>query len=127
MQSHNRCRSHKFFRILLILSCLTGAVLAQTFQYSRGWTNGRKRAGPLLVPSAASGLLQDADESNPCSQLQRIKFLLGARNPQQIFFPCDTWREVSESASDNTSERFKRRAARDAATLNASDEMNHEN
>lgn len=30
---------------IFILVCLTGAVFAQTFQYSRGWTNGKKRAG----------------------------------------------------------------------------------
>jgi hypothetical protein len=98
MHFHNtvsscRCRSHRLPGILLVLCCLTGAVLAQTFQYSRGWTNGRKRSGPalpMLFPPSASGagLIQNIDESsaisNPCSQLQRIRFLLGARNPQQV-------------------------------------------
>jgi hypothetical protein len=91
--SSSRCRTHTFPGLLLVLCCLTGAVLAQTFQYSRGWTNGRKRSGsvtPVLIPSSASGagLIQNIDEpsaiSNPCSQLQRIRFLLGARNPQQV-------------------------------------------
>jgi hypothetical protein len=91
--SSSRCRSHTFPGLLLVFCCLTGAVLAQTFQYSRGWTNGRKRSGtltPVLIPSSASGagLIQNIDESsamsNPCSQLQRIRFLLGARNPQQV-------------------------------------------
>lgn len=90
--SSSRCRS-RLPGLLLILCCLTGAILAQTFQYSRGWTNGRKRAGPatpMLIPSSASGAghFQNIDESsaisNPCSQLQRIRFLLGARNPQQV-------------------------------------------
>ena len=87
--SSHHSRSHKLSSLVLILSCLTGMILAQTFQYSRGWTNGRKRAGPastLIVPPSASGsaLYQNLDDSNPCSQLQRIKFLLGARNPQQV-------------------------------------------
>jgi hypothetical protein len=92
--SSSRCRPHSFSGVLLVLCCLTGAILAQTFQYSRGWTNGRKRAGPapplFISPSASgSGLLQSTEESsaaisNPCSQLQRIKFLLGARNPQHV-------------------------------------------
>jgi hypothetical protein len=91
--SSSRCRFPTFPGLLLVLCCLTGAVLAQTFQYSRGWTNGRKRSGsatPVLIPSSASGagLIQNLDEpsaiSNPCSQLQRIRFLLGARNPQQV-------------------------------------------
>jgi len=86
------CRSPRLPALLLILCCLTGVILAQTFQYSRGWTNGRKRGGPappMFIPSSASGaVLQNLDESsvisNPCSQLQRIRFLLGARNPQQV-------------------------------------------
>lgn len=90
--SSSRCRS-RMTGLLLIFCCLTGSILAQTFQYSRGWTNGRKRSGPspqMLIPSSASGerLFQNTDESsaisNPCSQLQRIRFLLGARNPQQV-------------------------------------------
>lgn len=90
--SSSRCRS-RLLGLFLILCCLTGAILSQTFQYSRGWTNGRKRAAaapPILIPSSASGtgLFQNTEESsaisNPCSQMQRIRFLLGARNPQQV-------------------------------------------
>jgi hypothetical protein len=87
-----RCRSQRLPGLLLVLCCLAGVVVAQTFQYSRGWTNGRKRSGPapMLFPPSASGpgLTQNIDDSsaisNPCSQLQKIRFLLGARNPQQV-------------------------------------------
>lgn len=92
--SPSQCRPQIFSGVLLILCCLTGAILAQTFQYSRGWTNGRKRAGPaypgLFSPSASgpeplqSPVESSAAISNPCSELQRIKFLLGARNPQHV-------------------------------------------
>ncbi|XP_069681116.1 pro-corazonin [Periplaneta americana] len=134
--SASRSRSNKLPGLLLILSCLTGAILAQTFQYSRGWTNGRKRAGPvppMLIPSSvsAAGLLQNAEDtaviSNPCSQLQRIRFLLGARNPQQFYFPCDSWRDISEMPSEDVSERFRRKAPQDVATLSAEGNNSVEN
>ncbi|KDR21179.1 pro-corazonin-like [Zootermopsis nevadensis] len=124
--SSSRCRS-RMTGLLLIFCCLTGSILAQTFQYSRGWTNGRKRSGPspqMLIPSSASGerLFQNTDESsaisNPCSQLQRIRFLLGARNPQQFYFPCETWTDIFETPSEEVSERFRRKAHQDFAEGN---------
>ncbi|XP_073971295.1 corazonin isoform X2 [Rhodnius prolixus] len=58
-------------------------VFGQTFQYSRGWTNG-KRAG---IPSK---------EVTAC-QLQRIKSLLEGKTIPQLYWPCE-WSPFMEAA-----------------------------
>nr|CAD7413683.1 unnamed protein product [Timema cristinae] len=56
-------RSSRVPVLLILLSCLTGIILAQTFQYSRGWTNGRKRG--FVVPRAPVIV---AEETLPSSE-----------------------------------------------------------
>lgn len=59
------------YRVLLVMCCLAGALLAQTFQYSRGWTNGRKRSGPPSPHEAAC-------------QLQKLRIILEGKNTPQV-------------------------------------------
>nr|CAD7194849.1 unnamed protein product [Timema douglasi] len=78
-------RSSRVPVLLILLSCLTGIILAQTFQYSRGWTNGRKRGfvvprAPVIV--AEETLPSSEGERDPC-QLQRMKYVLEGRNVPQ--------------------------------------------
>ncbi|XP_046749262.1 pro-corazonin-like [Diprion similis] len=80
-----------FFVSMMALS------LAQTFQYSRGWTNGKRSGHPLQGlggrPSefgAASTGSQIVDLPTPC-QLQNLKMLLrGPAGTEQLYLlPCE--------------------------------------
>ncbi|XP_054266106.1 pro-corazonin-like [Macrosteles quadrilineatus] len=62
---------------LLVLCCLAGVVLAQTFQYSHGWTNGKKRSGLPPSPHEAA------------CQLQKLRIILEGKNTPQLYWPCD--------------------------------------
>ncbi|KAG8269255.1 pro-corazonin-like [Homalodisca vitripennis] len=64
---------------LLLLCCLAGSLLAQTFQYSRGWTNGKKRSGQPSPHEAAC-------------QLQKLRIILEGKNTAQLYWPCD-WQQ----------------------------------
>nr|CAD7433398.1 unnamed protein product [Timema monikensis] len=103
-------RSSRVPVLLILLSCLTGIILAQTFQYSRGWTNGRKRGfvvprAPVIV--AEETLPSSEGERDPC-QLQRMKYVLEGRNVPQLYAPCNVWRGFKETASDDLNDRYKR-------------------
>ncbi|RZF41652.1 hypothetical protein LSTR_LSTR012909 [Laodelphax striatellus] len=80
--------------LLLVLGCMVCALFAQTFQYSRGWTNGRKRAlqlqpnqlqmqsNPLQLQSqSAAARARDID-----CQLQRLRAMFEGRNDPEL--PC---------------------------------------
>lgn len=60
-----------FASLFLVLSCIAGVLLAQTFQYSRGWTNGKKRAFGMSTHDAAC-------------QLQRLKIIMEGKNIDQV-------------------------------------------
>ncbi|KAK7792517.1 hypothetical protein R5R35_009925 [Gryllus longicercus] len=81
------------WRCVLLLSLCCGTLLAQTFQYSRGWTNGRKRAGSP-VPPGAPGL---------CGRLQhqRLLLLLSGRATPELLVACGGWRgaDLEDSAA----------------------------
>ncbi|XP_026323124.1 pro-corazonin-like [Hyposmocoma kahamanoa] len=72
--------------ILLIFVTLT-SVTCQTFQYSRGWTNGKrdshKRSGE---EGDISGNLERI--LSPC-QLTKLKYLLEGQRLKSLFAPCD--------------------------------------
>jgi hypothetical protein len=36
----------------------------------------------------------------------------------QFYFPCDSWRDISETPSEEISERFRRKAPLDSAEAN---------
>ncbi|CAH0721136.1 unnamed protein product, partial [Brenthis ino] len=67
--------------LLLIVITMT-SVASQTFQYSRGWTNG-KRDGHKRPELSIDKIL------NPC-QMQKLKYLLeGKPLTDQLLAPCD--------------------------------------
>ncbi|XP_072932853.1 pro-corazonin [Epargyreus clarus] len=69
--------------LLLIFVALT-SVAAQTFQYSRGWTNG-KRDGHKREDLA--GNIEKI--LSPC-QMHKLKYLLeGKPYNERLFVPCD--------------------------------------
>ncbi|XP_022186049.1 pro-corazonin-like [Nilaparvata lugens] len=72
--------------LLLVLGCMVCALVAQTFQYSRGWTNGRKRAllqppTPLQLQAQAAARARDID-----CQLQRLRAMFDGRTDLEP--PC---------------------------------------
>lgn len=81
-QAKTDCHNN-FLCFTLITLCLFGMILAQTFQYSRGWTNGKKRS------SFGSFLLQDAGEGQELygiCQIQRLKEIFENRQLNRVIF-----------------------------------------
>ncbi|KAK9501355.1 hypothetical protein O3M35_012091 [Rhynocoris fuscipes] len=70
--------------IILFLLYAVVYVYGQTFQYSRGWTNGKRTGVPATKDITAC-------------QLQRIKSLLEGKNIPQLYWPCE-WNPFLESA-----------------------------
>ncbi|KAI4501374.1 hypothetical protein M0802_003747 [Mischocyttarus mexicanus] len=85
--------------ILLVLSFLTTNVLCQTFQYSHGWTNGKRTptevTSQLLYPDSSwmkNTLDSQFDNLSPQTryEMQRMK-LYYQGNPYEplCFLPCE--------------------------------------
>ncbi|CAB3227600.1 unnamed protein product [Arctia plantaginis] len=76
----------------LLICIALASVTAQTFQYSRGWTNGKrdghKQAEDLRhMASSVEKIL------NPC-QLSKLKYVLeGKPLNDRLFVPCDYFEE----------------------------------
>nr|UES72873.1 corazonin [Carausius morosus] len=84
---------------LVVLACLAGVVLAQTFQYSHGWTNGRKRSGGSSgsVGGPMEDVVPEARDSDPDPCLQPfVKYVVAERDGQQMYIPCMLWRNLRE-------------------------------
>lgn len=64
----------------LIIACLTGVILAQTFHYSRGWTNGKKRA-PLTL--AVYDSMQEPESFGLC-KMQTLKHILENKHRSEV-------------------------------------------
>ncbi|XP_026729925.1 pro-corazonin-like [Trichoplusia ni] len=75
---------------LLLIFVTLASVTAQTFQYSRGWTNGKrdghreaKRGDELReIASSLDKLL------TPC-QMSKLKYVLEGKPLNERLFPCD--------------------------------------
>ncbi|BES96363.1 Pro-corazonin [Nesidiocoris tenuis] len=71
--------------LIALVACVVPSALGQTFQYSRGWTNGKRNGG------GGSGL---SPKETAC-ELHRIKALLEGKPLTPYFWPC-TYRLFSE-------------------------------
>lgn len=67
--------------VLVLLVCLTGVVLAQTFQYSRGWTNGKKRAGGV-IPRVFQE--QEGPDVLGVCQMLRLREIMAQKKREQV-------------------------------------------
>ncbi|RVE48228.1 hypothetical protein evm_007085 [Chilo suppressalis] len=77
---------------LLLLFVALSSVSAQTFQYSRGWTNG-KRDGMKRDAAAAREMAALERIMSPC-QMNKLKNLLEGRPlNDRLFGPCDYFEE----------------------------------
>ncbi|KAL4708525.1 hypothetical protein ACJJTC_014133 [Scirpophaga incertulas] len=77
---------------LLIVLITLSAVTAQTFQYSRGWTNG-KRDGHKEPKDLAASLEKIL---SPC-QMTKLKYVLEGRPlNDRLFGPCDYFEEEDQ-------------------------------
>ncbi|XP_077261632.1 corazonin [Temnothorax americanus] len=70
--------------VVLVLSLVVSSVLCQTFQYSRGWTNGKRSEfqNSLGVPNPG-------DEHFTNGELKRLKMLVYGNDEQPLLIHCD--------------------------------------
>jgi len=67
--------------IVLVLSLVISTVLCQTFQYSRGWTNGKRSEFPNSL-----GVSNPGDERFVNGELKRLKMLVYGNVDEQVSF-----------------------------------------
>ncbi|XP_070160702.1 pro-corazonin isoform X1 [Polyergus mexicanus] len=71
--------------VLFVLSLVVSNALCQTFQYSRGWTNGKRSEFPSSSEISALG-----DERFNSGDLKRLKMLIhGSADEQPLLIHCD--------------------------------------
>ncbi|XP_049810447.1 pro-corazonin-like [Schistocerca nitens] len=105
--------------VLLLVACwcLGALVHGQTFQYSHGWTNGRKRAGSSSAPGALlppgrlppPAAASDMD-AQPC-RVRCLRLLLQGGAVPQLYVPPELWQQVDEEG-DNMAARQRGGGAR---------------
>ncbi|EFN88292.1 Pro-corazonin, partial [Harpegnathos saltator] len=66
--------------VFLILSLVMSAVFGQTFQYSRGWTNGKRSE----FPNSAEISNSISDEGFTSNELKRLKMLVHGNVDEQV-------------------------------------------
>ncbi|KAL0121173.1 hypothetical protein PUN28_008685 [Cardiocondyla obscurior] len=77
--------SKKCAFVVFVLSLVISAVLCQTFQYSRGWTNGKRSELPSSL-----GISNPGDERFSNGELKRLKMLVyGNADEQPLLIHCD--------------------------------------
>lgn len=67
--------------VILVLSLVISTVFCQTFQYSHGWTNGKRFEFPNSLGVSNSG-----DERFPNGDLKRLKMLVYGNVDEQVSF-----------------------------------------
>ncbi|PZC77027.1 pro-corazonin [Helicoverpa armigera] len=73
---------------LLLIFVTIASVTAQTFQYSRGWTNG-KRDGHKRTDDIREIAMNIDKFLSPC-QINKLKYLLeGKPVTEKLLVPCD--------------------------------------
>nr|QMS54687.1 corazonin [Grapholita molesta] len=84
--------------LLLIFVTFT-TVAAQTFQYSRGWTNGKRAHKRDEAVAGVAGNLERI--LSPC-QMSKLKYVLeGKPSSERLLLPCDY------SEEDEAPKRYK--------------------
>lgn len=74
--------NYKCILVVVILSLVMNAVFCQTFQYSRGWTNGKRSETPN--PAEISNSISDEGFTN--NELKRLKMLVHSNADEQVSF-----------------------------------------
>jgi len=83
----HRCRisllqmAYKSIFVLFVLLLVTSTVLCQTFQYSRGWTNGKRSEFPNTAEISNLG-----NERFTSGELRTLKMLLHGNADEQVNF-----------------------------------------
>jgi len=67
--------------IVLVLSLVISTILCQTFQYSRGWTNGKRSEFPNSL-----GVSNPGDERFVNGEPKRLKMLVYGNVDEQVSF-----------------------------------------
>ncbi|XP_078042317.1 corazonin [Augochlora pura] len=95
--------------VCFILSMMTAAVICQTFQYSHGWTNGKRSMLEELVNSAGKNPHQLDNVLVDC-ELQKLRLLLqGNANSQLIQLPCELFFSAKRNLAESVDvEHFRR-------------------
>ncbi|XP_011641645.1 pro-corazonin-like [Pogonomyrmex barbatus] len=75
----------KFAFVVLVLSMIISTVLCQTFQYSHGWTNGKRSEFP-----SSADISNPGDERFINGELKKLKMLMyGNIDEQPLMIHCD--------------------------------------
>ncbi|CAD1475869.1 unnamed protein product, partial [Heterotrigona itama] len=98
--------------MLFILSLTITAIMCQRFQYSDGWTNG-KRSTPSVLEEVVNSASKNADQSDNIlvdCELQKLKLLLqGKINNALSQLPCELLSSTKkESFPENMINHFRR-------------------
>ncbi|XP_015585290.1 pro-corazonin [Cephus cinctus] len=108
-----------YLSTVFLLSTVVALATSQTFQYSRGWTNGKRAENSVLpgIPTAEFKLSGSSVQSSgarmmdvptPC-QLQKLKMLLqGNGNEQLYLLPCELLSVPRVSLADFPMGHFRR-------------------
>ena len=76
-----RTHNYRFLLFILISTGLCDIIFGQTFQYSRGWTNGKKRSSieSVLFPDT----FENQEEYGIC-QMQRLREMWDSRRSEGV-------------------------------------------
>ncbi|OAD55904.1 Pro-corazonin [Eufriesea mexicana] len=92
------------FVVLFVLSLTITSVMCQSFQYSHGWTNGKRSTSPILEDFVNSGSKNVGQLDNVLvnCELQKLRLLLqGNINNQLLQLPCELLNSPKRSFSEN--------------------------
>ncbi|XP_032679293.1 pro-corazonin-like [Odontomachus brunneus] len=81
--------NYKCILVVVILSLVMNVVFCQTFQYSRGWTNGKRSETPNSA-EISNSIFNPLDEGFTTNELKRLKMLVhGNTDEQPLLIYCD--------------------------------------
>ncbi|GAB1863109.1 Pro-corazonin [Camponotus japonicus] len=91
--------------VLFVLSLVVSCALCQTFQYSRGWTNGKRSDFPAEISALG-------DDRFNSGELKRLKMLIyGSADEQPLLIHCDFVDKLRKLAqTDNNAPQLREKA-----------------
>ncbi|XP_017875397.1 pro-corazonin-like [Ceratina calcarata] len=91
------------FLVLFVLSSTMVTVMCQTFQYSHGWTNGKRSTSPVLeeLVNSVSKNPGQLDNVLVNCELQNLRLLVRENiNDQLLQLPCELFFSLKKSVTE---------------------------